>query len=160
MDSAACIVDAFWTVASTCPTASPSWKSSFSWKVRMSRKAICFISLKGSRFRRRLTYRRQRSRRPRRNSRTPTFPSGTPSSGGTAPAIPVGRPRRRPPRAKRGGALQRALEHSEFSLLRLELTDRRGDLRRREDRRRQLIKQRLEYVVVASVDQQVLALPH
>src|SRR6516164_2345455 len=44
-------------------------------------------------------------------------------------------------------------EYADVSLLRLELTDGRGDLGGREDRRRHLIEQRLKYVVVAAVDQ-------
>jgi hypothetical protein len=43
-------------------------------------------------------------------------------------------------------------------LICLELTDRRGDVRRREDRRRHLIEQRLKYVVVAAVDQEDLGI--
>ena len=40
-----------------------------------------------------------------------------------------------------------------IQLLHLELPDRRGDLSRREHRRRHLVEQRLKYVVVAAVDQ-------
>ena len=51
-----------------------------------------------------------------------------------------------------------ARSYAEVSLLRLELTDRRGDLGGREDRRRHLIEQRLKYVVVAAVDQDDLGI--
>src|SRR5262249_39157683 len=44
-------------------------------------------------------------------------------------------------------------EYADVSLLCLELTDRRRDLGRREDRRGHLIEQRLKYVVVTPVDQ-------
>ena len=49
-------------------------------------------------------------------------------------------------------------EYAEVSLLHLELTDRRGDLGGREDRRRHLVQQRLKYVVVAPVDQDHLGI--
>ena len=49
-------------------------------------------------------------------------------------------------------------EYAEVSLLHLELTDRRGDLGGREDRRRHLVEQRLKYVVVAAVDQDDLGI--
>jgi hypothetical protein len=44
-------------------------------------------------------------------------------------------------------------EHAEVSLLHLELPDGRGDFRRREDRRRHLVEQRLKYMMIAAVDQ-------
>jgi hypothetical protein len=44
-------------------------------------------------------------------------------------------------------------EHAEVFLLHLELTDRRGDLGRREHRRRHLVEQWLKDVVIAPVNQ-------
>jgi hypothetical protein len=64
------------------------------------------------------------------------------------------------PRSGRGGRLNRAgsnvdagdlrQEYADVTLLRLELTGRRSDLGGREDRRRHLIEQRLNCVVVAA----------
>ncbi|MEA2789565.1 MAG: hypothetical protein QOG73_1971, partial [Acetobacteraceae bacterium] len=45
-----------------------------------------------------------------------------------------------------------------ISLLHLELTDWRGDVSGREERRRHLIQQRLKYVVIAAVDQDDLGI--
>ena len=49
-------------------------------------------------------------------------------------------------------------KYAEVSLLHLELTDRRGDVSGREDRRRHLIQQRLKYVVIAAIDQDDLGI--
>ena len=49
-------------------------------------------------------------------------------------------------------------EYTEVRLLHLELTDRRGNLGGREDRRRHLVEERLKYVVVAAVDQHDLGI--
>jgi hypothetical protein len=68
----------------------------------------------------------------------------------------------------RGGRLNRAgsnvdarnlrQEYAEVSLPHLELTDRCCDFGGREDRRRDLIEQRLKYMMVAAVDQDDLSI--